>query len=220
MDGKRLVFAGAAPVAMGTPWGTLALVVRRALEPLGYETEFEIASWGDNSARYVADGMADLGATQYRSVRYAWDGLHAFAAGGPRRNLRLVATINQPAWIGMAVRAESGITDLSEIAKRQLPVRIKTSGDGVFDLVFEYYGLSRETIRSFGGRFLSNLGSEDINPASRWANGITMISPSGLPRASSTRSSIRFTLPIRPSTNTGGRRPSCTRCASLPCRRT
>jgi len=170
LDGKNIVFAGAAPVPMGTPWGTLALVVRRALEPLGYETQIEAASWGDNNARYVADGLADLGATQYRSVRYAWDGLHSFATGGPRRNLRLIATINQPAWIGMAVRAESDITDLSDVAKRRLPIRIKTSGDGVFDVLFEHYGLSRDKIRSFGGRFIAGIGAEDMNPATRWEN--------------------------------------------------
>jgi uncharacterized protein len=171
LEGKTLKFAGAAPVAMGTPWGTLALVVQRALQPLGYETEIEVASWGDNNARYVADSLADLGATQYRSVRYAWDGMHAFAAGGPRRNLRLIATINQPAWIGMAFRADSGITDLAEVAKRQLPVRIKTSNDGVFDLLFEYYGLSREKIRSFGGRLLSLIptdGNQPVDMFERW----------------------------------------------------
>jgi TRAP-type uncharacterized transport system substrate-binding protein len=170
VEGRRVIFAGAAPVPMGTPWGTLALVVQKALAPLGYETQIEIASWGDNNARYVADGLADLGATQYRSVRYAWDGLHSFAAGGPRRNLRLIATINQPAWIGMAVRAESEIGDLGDIAKRRLPVRIKTSGDGVFDLIFEHYGLSREKIRALGGQFISGIGAEDMNPTTRWMN--------------------------------------------------
>jgi TRAP-type uncharacterized transport system substrate-binding protein len=170
VEGKRVVFAGAAPVAMGTPWGTLALVVQKALAPIGYETQIEIASWGDNNARYVADGLADIGATQYRSVRYAWDGLHSFASGGPRRSLRLIATINQPAWIGMAVRAESEIGDLGDIAKRRLPVRIKTSGDGVFDVIFDYYGLSRDAIRSFGGQFMAGIGAEDMNPSTRWAN--------------------------------------------------
>jgi TRAP-type uncharacterized transport system substrate-binding protein len=170
MEGKKIVFAGAAPLEMGTPWGTLALVVRRALDPLGYETQIESASWGDNNARYVADGLADLGATQYRGVRYAFDGVRAFAEGGPRRNLRLIATINQPAWVGMAVRAGSDVRDLADVAARRLPLRIKTSGDGMFDVIFDYYGLSRERILELGGRFIHGIGAEDMNPTTRWAN--------------------------------------------------
>lgn len=169
MEADKLTFAGAAPVAMGTPWGTLALVVKRALEPIGYQTEIEGASWGDNNARYVADGLADLGATQYRSVRYAWDGLRAFAPGGPRRNLRLIATINQPAWVGMAFRADSEIQDLADVAEHRLPLRVKTSGDGMFDVIFDYYGLSRERIVELGGSFIHGIGAEDMNPATRWA---------------------------------------------------
>src|SRR5207244_8619039 len=124
-DKKQVKFAGAAPIGAGTPWGTLALVVRKALEPLGYETEIETLSWGANNPRYVADGRADLGATQYRAVQEAMNGVEAWQGEAPRHNLRLIAIINQPAWIGVAVRAETGITDLADVARKQLPLRLK-----------------------------------------------------------------------------------------------
>lgn len=171
MDGKKLVFAGAAPVEAGTPWGTLALVTRRALEPLGYQVEIEVRSWGANNPRYVADGRADLGATQYRAVREAMEGSEGWAGEPPRWNLRLIATINQPAWIGVAVRADSGISDLGEIAKRKLAVRLKTSGEKAITSVLEHYGLSRQRILEWGGHLIGNEAMPETSddPLARWA---------------------------------------------------
>src|SRR4051794_30830381 len=110
MDGNRVVFAGAGAPSRGTPWSTLGLIVRRALEP-HYEVIIEEASSGERNTRFVGEAKADLGATLFRLVRDAYDGTHSYAGEEPRRNLRLIATIEQANWIGVAVRAESEITD-------------------------------------------------------------------------------------------------------------
>jgi uncharacterized protein len=170
MEGKKIRFAGAGVVGRGTPWGTLGLVVRRILAPLGYDTEIESASAGANNPRYVADGRCDIGATQVRAVREAVESRRAFEGEDPRENLRLIATINQPSWLGVAVRVETGITDLSQIAKQKMPIRLKTGGDRMFDILFEYYGLSREKITELGGSFVSGIasGQRKLNEVTPW----------------------------------------------------
>src|SRR6266508_5094305 len=171
MDRRKIVFAGAAPVGAGTPWGTLALVTRKALEPLGYEVDIEILSWGANNPRYVSDGRDDLGATQYRAVQEAYAGTDAWAGEPPRSNLRLIATINQPAWIAVAVRSESGITDLAEVAAKQLPLRLKTSGEKAITSILAYYGLSREKVVQWGGHLVGSEAAQappSDDPFARW----------------------------------------------------
>lgn len=170
-DQKHITFAGAAPVGAGTPWGTLALVVRKALEPLGYETAIEVLSWGANNPRYVADGRADLGATQYRAVQEAMDGVESWQGEPPRSNLRLIATINQPAWIGVAVRAETGITDLADVANRQMPLRLKLGRERAIESVLSYYGISAKQIVAWGGHLVAAEPAQEATPADpfgRW----------------------------------------------------
>ena len=163
MDRKKVVFAGAGPITIGSPWGTLGLITKRAIEPLGYEVDIEPASFGAGNPRYVGDGKTDLGATQLRAVREAYRGTQAYEADGPRASLRLIATINQPSWIGVAVPADSGIDDIGDLARLE-PRRVKTGGDRAFDLLFEYYGFSRKSITA-----VVRGPEQDFNPATRWA---------------------------------------------------
>jgi uncharacterized protein len=138
---------------MGTPWGTLGELTALALAPRGYEVRVEGRSFGPNNPRYVADGRADLGATHLARVLAAYHGRWEYAGEPPRTNLRVIAAINHPSWIGLAVKAESDIADLGDIASRQLPVRVKSGNGPMFDLVYEHYSLSHELIESWGGLF-------------------------------------------------------------------
>jgi TRAP-type uncharacterized transport system substrate-binding protein len=169
VDGKKIVFAGAAPVGAGTPWGTLALVTRKALEPLGYEVEIEILSWGANNPRYVSDGRADLGATQYRAVEEAMKGIEGWSGEGPRTNLRLIATVNQPAWIGVAVRAETGITDLADIARNKMAVRLKTGHERAINSIRDYFGITNKQIVEWGGKLVAAEPPQEASPADPFA---------------------------------------------------
>ena len=130
-DKKHITFAGAAPIGAGTPWGTLALVVRKTLEPLGYETDIEVLSWGANNPRYVADGRADLGANAISRGAGSDGRRRGWQGEAPRTNLRLIAIINQPAWIGVAVRAETGITDLADAAKSRCRCVLSSDESGL-----------------------------------------------------------------------------------------
>jgi TRAP-type uncharacterized transport system substrate-binding protein len=149
---RQLVFGGAGP---GTPWGTLGLVVGRALAPHGYDVRVEAEASRDRNPRLLSDGKVDLGGTTAHAARWAYQGKHTFAGEAPRRNLRLIATIMHPAWLGIAVRAETWITDLGQIRERQLPVRVIGGRGALFEPVWAHYGLSRALIESWGGAFYS-----------------------------------------------------------------
>lgn len=167
---KKLIFAGAGAPGRGTPWQTLGIVTQRALAPFGYELHNEGAAWGPANPRYVGDKKADLGATQLASVRWAYEGSHRYKSDGPRPSLRAIACINFPSWLAVAVRWETMITDLSQIKERKLPVRVLGGRDDWSQMVWEYYGLSREMIESWGGKFLEVVNYPGMNPVwDSWA---------------------------------------------------
>ena len=120
-DDKHLIFGGAGP---GTPWGTLGQITARALEPLGYTIRVDPDASRGRCPGMVDSGTVDFGATQTLLVRWAYAGMHRFATQGGLPRLRAIATIMFPAWLGVAARWESGISDLRQIAEQHLPVRV------------------------------------------------------------------------------------------------
>jgi TRAP-type uncharacterized transport system substrate-binding protein len=72
----------------------------------------------------------------------------------------LIALIENPTYILVAVKPETNITDLRQIAERRLPLRIMIDGNAGTSVrpVLEYYGLTEEALRSWGGRIV---GTED-----------------------------------------------------------
>jgi hypothetical protein len=69
----------------------------------------------------------------------------------------VLATIMLPAWLAVAVRWETGIADLHQVRERQLPLRVLGGTGELFQPILAYYGLSRELIESWGGRFVPSL---------------------------------------------------------------
>ena len=170
---KRPVFGGACPAC---PWGAMADVVKAAMKPYGYDVQVCYYCAGSaRAARLMAaganatppqtptpnalptpEGRLDFGATGTELLQYAYLGIHDFAHDkeGPRKNLRLIARIQTPSYFMVAVDTASTITDLRQIAERRMPVRLLVRGgiDTPINRAFlEYYGLSDEKIKSFGG---------------------------------------------------------------------
>jgi hypothetical protein len=148
---KQLVFGGAPP---GSPWGTLGDITAKALAPLGYQVRVEPEASRGRCMGLVTAGQLEFGATQSITVRWAHEGIHGYASVGPQPRLRALATIMHPAWLGVAVRWESGITDLGQICERQMPARVLGGAGEIFGAILKHYGLSRELIESWGGRFI------------------------------------------------------------------
>jgi TRAP-type uncharacterized transport system substrate-binding protein len=157
---KQILFAGA--LANTTPrnldiWSprtTMGKIVGRALASHGYSVDIDLGGFGANNAPMVASGKADLGALNGDAALAAYEGKHEHGPDGPMRNLRAIAAIHFPAWLGVAVRWDTGITDLSQIKERKMPVRVVKAEGEAFRIILDYYGLSREMIESWGGQFV------------------------------------------------------------------
>jgi hypothetical protein len=94
------------------------------------------------------DAPVDFGVTSPAILESAYEGRGAYSEDGPYRNLRLLAKIEDPRFLLVAVKADSAITDLAQIRERRLPARILSRGG---ERVLEHYGLTREAVESWGG---------------------------------------------------------------------
>jgi hypothetical protein len=80
----------------------------------------------------------DFGVTGVDFVRRAYDGTAGFPEGA-FKNLRMIARIENPSYLMVAVTKESGITDLKQVRERRMPVRILA---GVGGLVARYWPIT------------------------------------------------------------------------------
>jgi hypothetical protein len=139
---KKPVFGGSGPVA---GWGSIGVIAKEAMKFYGWDIQIcASCAGGARASRLVAaaavpppagpsdppapKGPLDFGATGSQYLWWAYQASHDFAKDpeGPRKQLRLIANIQSPSYIVVAVKANSGITDLRQIKEKCLPVRILT----------------------------------------------------------------------------------------------
>lgn len=171
---KRPVFGGACRLC---PWGAMAQVVKDAMEPYGYDVQIchncnaaaapVIVSQAKLPPPYRKDpavsvamappnaaglGPVDFGATAVQFLCSAYNGTGIYADQKPMKNLRLIANIQSPWYLVVAAKADTGITDLSDIRNKHWPLRVFASpNDPMVKAILNYYGLSVESINSAGG---------------------------------------------------------------------
>jgi len=175
---KKPVSGGACPTC---PWGAMAEVVKAALQPYGWDVQIcYYCAGGPREARIVSgammatppehpdantlptpNGPVDFGVTGAEFLQAAYLGTNDFAKDpeGPRKQLRMIANIQEPTYLIIAVKADSGITDLSQIAQKRMPVKLIQWAIGARQLapeVLSYYNLGKESIESFGGTFATS----------------------------------------------------------------
>ena len=178
---KKPVFGGSCDHC---PWGAMAEIVKTAVASYGWDVQVcYTCAGGARAARVVAgavvppkpdrsanqpappNGPVDFGATGSQYLWWAYQGSHDFAKDpeGPRKQLRLVANIQDPYYFFIAVRADSGITDLRQIVEKRLPVQIlATTIDGPPNQeILDYYGLTKEKLESFGGGLRTNASPDN-----------------------------------------------------------
>jgi len=167
--GKKAVFGGSGPNA---GWGSLGVITKEAMKYYGWDIQICSACAGaERASRLVAAAAVppkggpndppqptsalDFGATGSQYLWWAYQGSHGFSkdAEGPRKQLRLIANIQSPSYLVVAVKADSQIKDLADIKEKKLPVRILTlMRDGDLAMtVLAYYGLTKPMLESFGG---------------------------------------------------------------------
>lgn len=180
---RRPVFGGACKIC---PWGAVAEIVRDAMTPYGYDVQVCYNCSTGEAPRLVAGakqpppieatwrrapqlkhqipappaGAVDFGAV---GIKFLWDayrGVGAYAADGPYRNLRLLATIQSPTYLVVATRKELGVSDLAELKEKRWPLRVLMGFGAEATAVLEHYGLDRQTVEAAGGEFLFAFGRE------------------------------------------------------------
>jgi TRAP transporter TAXI family solute receptor len=194
---KKPVFGGACPTC---PWGAMADVVKAALAKYGWDVQIcYYCAGGPREARLVSSaamatpprnaspndrptpkGKIDFGATNVQFLQWAYKGIHDFVNDkeGPRTHLRLVANIQQPNYLLVAVRADSGITDLRQIGQKKMPAKVVARtgiGGLITPTVLDYYGLHEEQVKTSGGTWETGLA--------RGADANVMIGFGGHPNA-------------------------------------
>ncbi|MCZ6751267.1 MAG: hypothetical protein O7E51_05495 [Acidobacteria bacterium] len=174
---KKPVIGGACALC---PWGAMADVVREAMLLYGWDVQIcHNCAGGARAARHVASalipepravasghmptpkGPVDFGVTGAHYLQWAYVGIDFFA-NTPElplyKKFRLVANIQEPTYLIVAVKADSrfsGITDLSEIVKERMPVKLLAifRGGNLMRIILDYYGLTQEKVESFGGAY-------------------------------------------------------------------
>ncbi len=172
---KKPVFGAACPIC---PWGAMADIVKAAVAEDGWDVQVcYYCAGGPREARLVTSkaiptlppnpgpdplpvpkGPLDFGATGAEFLQWAYLGIHDFAKdpGVPRKEIRMIANIQEATYFAIAVKSSLGITDLRQIAERKIPVKVMARtniGGGLTAVVLDYYGLSEEKVKSFGGTF-------------------------------------------------------------------
>jgi len=103
------------------------------------------------------DAPIEFGVTGAQFVWGAYQGTGNYAGEKPRQNLRLFANIEGGgSYFLVAVKADSGITDLSQIKEKRWPVRVLGGGavgglTGASAAILAYYGLTQKSIEAAGG---------------------------------------------------------------------
>jgi len=172
---KKPIVGAACPEC---PWGAMAEVVREAMKPYGWDIQICYYCAGSaREARLVSkaaiatppnnpspndlptpNGPIDFGITGTEYLRWAYDGTNDFAKdpGSPQRQLRAIAKIQEPTWFIVAVRSDQNIKSLADIVEKKMPVKmVATMGIGglTTPTVLQYFGISEEVVKSFGGTF-------------------------------------------------------------------
>ena len=192
IQARRPIFGASCPTC---PWGAMAEAVKDALQPSGYDVQICYSCDGPSrSVRLVADGSnatppadpapgapptpagkLDFGATGAELLQYGYLGAHDFAKDkeGPRKQLRLLARIQMPTYYMIAVDAKSGIADLRQVAEKKMPVKLVARGgvaEAINAAVLDYYGLSDEKIKAWGGTASGSYArGSDVDVVIGWA---------------------------------------------------
>ena len=153
------------------PWGALGNLVKKIMASSGYDVQVCLSCSGREAPRIVAkrsfppeitdrqfaegtlvnpDGPIDFGVTGMDAVRRAYDGTANFPEGA-FKNFRIIARIENPAYLMVAVTKESGITDLRQVRERKMPVRILAGVGALVAPVLAYYGLTPKDVEALGG---------------------------------------------------------------------
>ncbi len=169
-------FAAKRPIVAAScrdcPWGLIADVLKAPLAAQGYELLICYTCSREANPRIVAGvmdppqtdrrgsppppkGKVDFGITSASAALWAYQGKHEFAKDGPRKNFRLIATIEIPQYLLFAVNEASGIDDPKKIGALRKPLRIVSTPNAAVQALLDYYGMTKDNVAAWGGKFIT-----------------------------------------------------------------
>jgi len=183
------------------PWGVVAEIVRTAMKPYGYDVQICYHCARADAPRIVAGAQmpppyrggipgvildsdvppppnapVEFGVTSLQNAWWAYEGSHTYAGDGPRKNLRLIATIQSPNYVIVAAKAELEITDLAQIRQKRWPVRVLIDNNAG-SAVLAWYGLTEGVIKEAGGHVASGSSPEERKNFDVVIHGGTLANP-------------------------------------------
>jgi uncharacterized protein len=154
-----LTFTGS---SMKGPWGAAQIGIHKALARSGVVSDFKSYDGEAESLPAHHRGEVDIGVNFREQVMFAYRGIGAYAKE-PLPNLRGLATLIQPQYVGIAATWESGITSLDQVAAEKRPIRLFTvarSSQGtrtmglITSRVLELSGFTQADVVSWGGKLI------------------------------------------------------------------
>lgn len=209
---KRPVLGAA---CAGCPWGALADKLREAMVPLGYDVQICHNCSGIDSVRIVEErrvpqpptarqiavgartpppAPVDFGVVAGEFLYEAYHGTGRYAADPPRRDLRVIARIEDPNYYLVAVRKGAAVADLADIAAKHLPATIVVDDKALAWVILDYYGIKEAELKSWGGRIIRTPTPDraDYTVIIAFANGLNNTPESGIWYQLSQTSDMRF----------------------------
>jgi TRAP-type uncharacterized transport system substrate-binding protein len=176
---KRPIMSAACKTCI---WGPIAELTKEALAPFGYDVQVCYNCNRSLSVPVVAEnretpplnewdirlgdpeppkGKVDFGVTNSHGLWYAYTGSQGTYRGRPQTQLRLIAYIEDPHFLQVAVKRGSGISDLKDIAAKKMGVTILADRTPLVPPMLDYYGLTREKLESWGGALKEGFYEDD-----------------------------------------------------------
>jgi hypothetical protein len=178
---KRPVVASACP--KGCPWGDLGKFVHQSMLPFGYDVVLCENCNRSEGPRIVStaayappltqaemslgtmnrvNARIDFGITTTFYLTQAVTGTGAYE-GRAMKNLRLIARIEDPYYLLVAVKASSGVTDIQQLVDQKRPLKILASGPASVALL-NHYGLTKTKVEEAGGSIIQPIDVPDDTP--------------------------------------------------------
>lgn len=148
---SKVLFAAS---TVGEPWWLAGEIVRDVLTPLGHEVEIFHESASNHNLPWIQQGRANIGITTPEHFLGCRQGRPEYE-GAKLEDMRAICTIIRPSWLGLAVRADLGVTDLRQLETRKIPFSLFSPppDDGTLvDEVLRYHGFSMEEAKSWGAK--------------------------------------------------------------------
>lgn len=152
-----------AAAKMGTSWYSYGSIFSDILLqnlPSGSQITVETNSGATSNPLLIENGSSQFGFGYNLSSVWALEGAEVYEGRACPDLLGLVGNLDTFYYV-IVTSAESGITDLADVAANQTPIRVSTTevgnmGEVVARLVLEEYGITYEDIEAWGGQVAHN----------------------------------------------------------------